>query len=140
MEGMRFVPHRPHRQIAYAAGCLAVAAVSITVALLVTPMQPVSLAGQNLRVGAAAPSFSLSGPGELDLFGQRLPTKIAFAGPVRPRLELTQLTLGAQLAGGAVAVAGIAALSRSSVAAAEVRQPAAADQGTQPQTGRPATR
>ncbi len=95
--GMRFVPHRPHRQIAYAAGCVAVAAVSITVALLVTPMQPVSLAGQNLRVGAAAPSFSLSGPGELDLFGQRLPTKIAFAGPVRPRLELTQLTLGAQL-------------------------------------------
>ncbi len=56
------------------------------------------------------------------------------------RLASSPGQLAAQLAGGAVAVAGIAALSRSSVAAAEVRQPAAADPGPQPQTGRPATR
>jgi lysophospholipase L1-like esterase len=77
---------------------IVVAAVAaITVALLVTPMQPVSAAGQTVRVGAAAPSWSLSGPGELDLFGQRIPTVVTFAGPVRPRLELTRITLSRQL-------------------------------------------
>ncbi len=81
-----------------AAGAVAVAALSISAALLVTPMQQVSLAGQTVGVGAAAPSLSLSGPGELDLFGQRLPTTLRFAGPVRPRLALTQITLDRQLA------------------------------------------
>ena len=47
-------------------------------------MQPVTVAGQTVRVGAAAPTLSVSGPGELDLFGQRLPTTIGFLGPVRP--------------------------------------------------------
>jgi lysophospholipase L1-like esterase len=81
-----------------AAGIVLAAAVSISVALLVTPIQHVSLAGQTVGVGAAAPTLSLSGPGELDLFGQRLPTTIQFAGPVRPRLALTQITLDRQLA------------------------------------------
>ena len=76
-----------------------VAGIAITVALLVTPTQTVSAAGQTVRVGVAAPSLSLSGPGELELFGQRLPTTIEFYGPVRPRLELTQITLSPQLAG-----------------------------------------
>lgn len=83
---------------AVVAGAVAVAALSISAALLVTPMQQVSLVGQTVRVGAAAPSLSLSGPGELDLFGQRLPTTLQFTGPVRPRLALTQITLGRQLA------------------------------------------
>ncbi|HEX9035133.1 MAG TPA: GDSL-type esterase/lipase family protein [Streptosporangiaceae bacterium] len=87
-----------HVRAAGVAGALAAAALSITVALLVTPMQQVSLAGQTVGVGAAAPSLSLSGPGELDLFGQRLPTTLRFDGPVRPRLALTQITLGRQLA------------------------------------------
>jgi lysophospholipase L1-like esterase len=73
------------------------AVAAITVALWVTPMQPVSAAGQTVRVGAAAPSLSLSGPGELDLFGQRMPTVVTFAGPVRPRLELTRISLSRQL-------------------------------------------
>jgi lysophospholipase L1-like esterase len=81
-----------------AAGIVLAAAVSISVALLVTPIQHVSLAGQTVGVGAAAPTLNLSGPGELDLFGQRLPTTIQFAGPVRPRLALTQITLDRQLA------------------------------------------
>jgi lysophospholipase L1-like esterase len=76
-----------------------VVGIAITVALLVTPTQTVSAAGQTVRVGVAAPSLSLSGPGELKLFGQGLPTTIEFAGPVRPRLELAQITLSPQLAG-----------------------------------------
>ncbi len=87
-----------HRRLAVVASTVLVAAVSIAVALLVIPMQQVSRAGQTVGVGAAAPSLSVSGPGELDLFGQRLPTTLRFDGPVRPRLALTQITLGSQLA------------------------------------------
>lgn len=75
----------------------AVATVAIAVGLWVTPMQTITVAGQSLRVGAAAPSLTLSGPGELDLFGQRLPTAVEFVGPVRPRIELTRITLSQQL-------------------------------------------
>src|SRR5215475_608934 len=95
---MKSLTRRAQTKIAWAAGAVLVAALAITVALLVTPLQHVSLAGQTVGVGAAAPSFSFSGPGELDLFGQRLPTTLDFAGPVRPRLALTQITLGTQLA------------------------------------------
>lgn len=95
---MRRFARRIHVRLAWVGGVVLVAAVSIAVALLVTPMQQVTLAGQEVGVGAAAPSFSVSGPGELDLFGQRLPTTLQFAGPVRPRLALTQITLGQQLA------------------------------------------
>lgn len=89
------------RRFSAAAVCLAagllVAFASVAVALLVTPMQPVSVAGQTVRVGAAAPTLGASGPGELDLFGQRLPTAIRFLGPVRPRLALSSITLNQQL-------------------------------------------
>ncbi|HEX9066867.1 MAG TPA: GDSL-type esterase/lipase family protein [Streptosporangiaceae bacterium] len=95
---MKKFARRIHVRLAWIAGVVVVAAVSIAVALLVTPMQQVRLAGQTVGVGAAAPSFSLSGPGELDLFGQRLPTTLRFTGPVRPRLALTEITLGRQLA------------------------------------------
>ncbi len=74
-----------------------VAAASIAIGLAVTPMQTVPAAGQTVQVGAAAPSWSLSGPGELDLFGQQIPTTTTFAGPVRPRVRLTQITLNQQL-------------------------------------------
>ncbi len=95
---MRSFARRLHIPLALIAGIVLAAAVSISVALLVTPMQQVSLAGQTVGVGAAAPTLSQSGPGELDLFGQRLPTTIQFAGPVRPRLALTHITLNRQLA------------------------------------------
>ena len=74
-----------------------VAAASIAIGLAVTPMQTVPAAGQTVQVGAAAPSLSLSGPGELDLFGQAIPTTTTFVGPVRPRVRLTQITLNQQL-------------------------------------------
>ena len=61
-------------------------------------MQTVSAAGQSAQVGAAIPSLSLSGPGELDLFGQVMPTKPRFAGPIRPRLQLTHITIDRQVA------------------------------------------
>jgi lysophospholipase L1-like esterase len=87
------------RTVAVHAGLiLAVAVVSIAAALWITPMQRVSAAGQTMHVGATSPSWSLSGPGELDLFGQRILTSMEFAGPVRPRLQLTRITLSEQLA------------------------------------------
>jgi lysophospholipase L1-like esterase len=70
---------------------------SIAIALEVTPQQSVIVAGQVIQVGASAPSLSLSGPGEVDLFGQSLPTNVRFAGPVRPRLELSQITINSEL-------------------------------------------
>ena len=64
-------------------------------------MQTVSAAGQTAQVGAAVPSLtslSLSGPGELDLFGQVMPTKPQFEGPIRPLLKLTHITINARVA------------------------------------------
>lgn len=75
-----------------------VCAGSIALALTVTPESTVSAAGQTVSVGAAAPSLSFSGPGELDLFGQQLPTTIQFDGPVRPRLVLRRITIDSQVA------------------------------------------
>ena len=77
---------------------LVVAAASIAVSLWATPMQRVSAAGQTVQVGVAAPSFDASGPGELVLFGQEMPTTIRFDGPVRPRLVLNRITFSEQLA------------------------------------------
>jgi len=74
-----------------------VAAAAITVALWLTPMQTVTVAGQVIKVGATAPGLSLSGPGEMDLFGQRLPTSQRFTGPVRPRVQLAQITINSEL-------------------------------------------
>ncbi|MDL9978329.1 GDSL-type esterase/lipase family protein [Microbacterium sp. ASV49] len=74
-----------------------VAAASITLSLWLTPMQEVSTAGQTVAVGVTEPTWSLSGPGQLDLFGQSLPTTIQFDGPIRPRLTLSRITLSEQL-------------------------------------------
>jgi GDSL-like Lipase/Acylhydrolase family len=71
---------------------------SIWLALQVAPMQTVSAAGQTAQVGAVIPSFSWSGPGELDLFGQAIPTKPQFEGPIRPLLQLTHITIDRQVA------------------------------------------
>jgi lysophospholipase L1-like esterase len=73
------------------------AAVAIAIALEVTPQQTVIVAGQVIEVGATAPSLSLSGPGEVDLFGQSLPTNVRFTGPVRPRLQLNQISINSEL-------------------------------------------
>jgi len=61
-------------------------------------MQTVSAAGQTAQVGAAIPSLSWSGPGELDLFGQVVPTEPRFEGPIRPLLQLTHITIDPQVA------------------------------------------
>ncbi|MFI5615225.1 GDSL-type esterase/lipase family protein [Amycolatopsis sp. NPDC051903] len=83
--------------LTYTGAALAIAAVSIGVSLTVTPMQTVSVAGQTVQVGAADPKLNASGPGELDMFGQRLPTVVQFAGPVRPRIELSHITVNSEL-------------------------------------------
>src|SRR5580704_10508858 len=76
---------------------LVVSAGSIWLALQVAPLQTVSAAGQTAQVGAAVPSPSWSGPGELDLFGQVMATKPQFNGPIRPLLQLTHITINPQV-------------------------------------------
>jgi hypothetical protein len=95
---IRRLPRRLTWLLACAAGLALVAAVAVGVALLVTPMQTVTVAGQVIKVGTTSPRLSLSGPGEVDLFGQNLPTVVRFTGPVRPRLALTQITIDSELA------------------------------------------
>ena len=77
---------------------LIVTAGSIWLALQIAPLQTVSAAGQTAQVGAAVPSLSLSGPGELDLFGEVMPTKPQFEGPIRPLLKLTHVTIDSRVA------------------------------------------
>src|SRR5215469_7547692 len=89
-----------HRWAARAAAVVAVvlaAVVAAIVALEVTPMQTVTVAGQVIKVGAA-PRLGVSGPGEVDLFGQGLPTAISIPGPIQPKLQLSRITLNSQLA------------------------------------------
>src|SRR5262250_1306747 len=88
---------RPLRWLAGLLMLVVLAGAAIAAALLVTPMQTVTVAGQVIQVGATAPSLSWSGPGEIDLFGQSLPTNIQFTGPVRPRLQLSQISINSQL-------------------------------------------
>jgi len=83
--------------ICYVLVFLTVAAASIWLALTVAPMQPVNAAGQSAEVGATMPALSLRGPGQLDLFGQAMPTRPQFEGPIRPRLELTRITIDPQV-------------------------------------------
>ena len=77
---------------------LLITAGSIWLALQVAPLQTVSAAGQSAQVGATIPSLSLSGPGELDLFGQVVPTRPQFEGPIRPVLQLTRITINSRVA------------------------------------------
>ena len=82
-----------------AATLVFVTVASIAFGLRVTPLQSVSALGQTVGVGTAPPTASLSGPGEVDLFGQSLPTEVRFLGPVRPRLVLTNISLNDQVFG-----------------------------------------
>jgi GDSL-like Lipase/Acylhydrolase family len=87
---------RPYRLVLGIVCLAVVAALSIAAALAVTPMQTVQVAGQVIKVGAV-PALSISGPGQVSLFGQTLPTVMSFPGPIRPRLELSQITLNSEL-------------------------------------------
>jgi lysophospholipase L1-like esterase len=86
------------RVILMVATLLVVATASIAFALQVTPEQSVSTLGQTVAVGTTAPTWSVSGPGEVVLFGQSLPTQVEFIGPVRPRLVLTDISINEQVA------------------------------------------
>ncbi|MBR8638856.1 SGNH/GDSL hydrolase family protein [Streptomyces tuirus] len=82
----------------YVVGLSVLALAAVWLAVRITPLQPVSAAGQTVRVGAAPLDWSLSGPGQLDLFGQTIPTRPHFDGPIRPRLELTRIKEDAEVA------------------------------------------
>ncbi len=93
----RRTPGKVTRRLIWLAILLLTTAICIGTALRVTPLQTVTVAGQVIRVGATTPTLSISGPGEIDLFGQSLPTNLHFLGPVRPRLQLAQITIDSQL-------------------------------------------
>ncbi|WP_310961369.1 GDSL-type esterase/lipase family protein [Nocardioides terrisoli] len=88
---------RRSRGVVLAVVMVLVALGSGALALVVTPTQSVTAGGQTIEVGAASPSWTLSGPGELSLFGQQIPTTVDFVGPVRPKLVLTRISLTDQL-------------------------------------------
>src|SRR5215469_16957629 len=88
---------RALRWLAWLLALIVLAGAAIAAALLVTPLQTVTVAGQVIQVGATAPSLSWSGPGEIDLFGQSLPTDLQFTGPVRPRVQLSQISINSEL-------------------------------------------
>jgi GDSL-like Lipase/Acylhydrolase family len=75
---------------------LLAAVAATSAALEITPMQTVTVAGQVIKVGAG-PRLGLSGPGEVDLFGQGLPTAISIPGPIQLKLQLSQITLNSEL-------------------------------------------
>ncbi len=75
---------------------LVAAVAAASAALEITPAQTVTVAGQVIKVGAA-PRLRLSGPGEVDLFGQGLPTAISIPGPIELQLQLSQITLNSEL-------------------------------------------
>ncbi|MGE5226405.1 MAG: SGNH/GDSL hydrolase family protein, partial [Planctomycetaceae bacterium] len=86
-------------RVLLATGTIAiVAAASIAMGLRLTPPQSVSALGQKVTVGTTGLSFDLSGPAEVVLFGQAMPTRVRFLGPVRPRLELADITINQQVA------------------------------------------
>jgi hypothetical protein len=64
--------------------------VGIPATILLTPDQPLTVAGQTLFVSARPPSFSISGPAQLVQIGNtRLDlTPLQIYGPLRPRLTL----------------------------------------------------
>ena len=72
---------------------------SIAFALQVTPERSVSSLGQTITVGTAPPTWATEGPGQVVLFGQTLPTRVHFVGPVRPRLTLTDISINQQVSG-----------------------------------------
>lgn len=81
----------------YVGTFLIVTVAAIWLALRVAPLQTVSAAGQTAQVGATLPNASLRGPGELDLFGQAIPTTPEFTGPIRPRLSLEHISIDDQV-------------------------------------------
>jgi lysophospholipase L1-like esterase len=81
----------------YAVTLLVITFGAIWLALRVAPLQTVSAAGQTAQVGATLPNASLHGPGELDLFGQVMPTQPDFPGLIRPKLALEHITIDPQV-------------------------------------------
>src|ERR1700682_1185385 len=76
----------PH--VGYIVVVAAIVLASYSIGLLATPKQTVSIVGQAVAVGAARPTPSLWGPGELTEFGVSIPLKLTFVGLLRPHLEI----------------------------------------------------
>jgi lysophospholipase L1-like esterase len=70
-------------------GLLALGVLSMLAATALTPPVPVTVFGQDVQIGAVAPSLSgaVSGPGVAELFGEGpIQTVQQFDGPLRPRI------------------------------------------------------
>jgi lysophospholipase L1-like esterase len=87
------IVRRTRTTVFYILTFLVVTIAATWLALRVTPLQTVSAAGQTAQVGATLPNASVRGPGELDLFGQVMPTRPQFTGPIRPKLELQHISI-----------------------------------------------
>jgi hypothetical protein len=79
--------------LALATACVVVAVplAGVVFSLLVAPQESIQTAGQSLEL-SAGPALSLTGPGTLALFGQSIPTTQQFTGPIRPRLQWSEIT------------------------------------------------
>ncbi|MEU7033572.1 SGNH/GDSL hydrolase family protein [Streptomyces sp. NPDC046237] len=82
---------------ARALGLVIVSVFSTWLAIRLTPPQHVSVGGQTVRLSVTGPWADWTGPGTLVLFGQDIPTAVAFHGPLRPRLTLTEIRFGREL-------------------------------------------
>lgn len=87
---MRVAGRRWVRRVSQALAFVGLGLVALLLALALTPPVSVTVAGQNVQVGAVAPThlgLSWSGPGQAELFGEgSVDTVLEFAGPVRPRI------------------------------------------------------
>lgn len=97
-EAIRARSIRATRTVVTASTLVFVGLMSLWLALRLTPDQRITAMGQRVQVGITSPTLSLSGPGEMVLFGRTIPTEIDFAGPVRPRLVLEDITIDRQIA------------------------------------------
>jgi len=81
--------HRRTASVIRALALLAIACTALLAAIVVTPATSVTVFGQDVEVGAVAPSAwqGWSGPGQAELFGEgSIETVQTFRGPIRPRI------------------------------------------------------
>lgn len=87
LPGPRNAARRAARVLGAVAGLLAIALTAILLVLAVWPTDRVDVLGVRIEVGAQQPSpgFGLTGPGQLESFGQTVDLRaVEVAGPVRP--------------------------------------------------------
>ncbi len=84
--------HRPlGRAAVWVWFAVGVPAAAIAISLAVTPAETLQVAGQSVSVSAAGFNPAFHGPGELNLFGRTIPTTVEFTGPIRPKVQWSEV-------------------------------------------------